>query len=651
MIDPFLTLRRASTHAAVAACLSTVASAAHSQQALDLELRAAGTFTRAVFSFGPLPPVDLVSPAQTGLASTSVFAVTPGIGSLVDANPWITARLVWDAGDVVPVFASPVLAGYLGGSSLTVTLPSGTGSGPLHLSNQDTGLAFSGVADNALAVSSTDVLFVPGTVDMVTAGLDGNFSGAGLRFGGTATTPTAVDLLADPMFRASYNGIGSLESLQELVVRITPAPTRTLVAADLSLVDFDGDAVSGLTPPPELDLGAFDPVQLSIRFSGAASASLNRSDYASQASFDAARAFWLTSGLQSIGIEQYAGWSAVPVPEPGTWGLFMAGLAGMALLRRQRRAIAAAVVCSAATAAQAADYRIVDLSIPGMQVLQVWDVNNLGQVAGSAWNGSRQVGFVWQDGQVSLYDGPQGATAVSAFGLSDLGHVAGTYWVESPSDGGVSQQYGWLFDEHGYATITAPDGEATEVRGISPDGRWLSLSTGRLFDRLTGQWIDALPQDGSLLVIAQGINGLGQHVGSIGSGAGRIGYLFDLGTGSLMEATWPGLRSSSFRDINNLGVVAGWAQGTLPGLGTATTIGVIGTPAAATSFVVPGSTSTTLQGINDAGWVSGLYRLPGGDIDTGFVAIPIPEPGTWALLALGLVAIDRLARRHPARSA
>lgn len=319
----------------LAALLGGMAAATAAPQSIDLSLQARGTFTRAIFDFGR-PAVDVVSPPQTGLASSALFAATPAIGALTADNPFVGVQARWDPAAMTLGLDTGVAAAYWGGTELSLTLPQGTGTGALVFSNAAGGLRSALVGDDARAVSPADFLFLPGNVDLVGIGMDGNFGGAGWQVSAPPVAPVVVDLLADPMFLASYSGNGSPGGLTELRVRITPGAVRTLVAGSLTWADLDGDALAGRLPPATLDLGAFGPAEVALRFTGNASASLDRLDYASEASFDAARAFWATSGIRRVGVEEYAVWGVTPVPEPGTWLLLAAGLGVVAQVVRAR---------------------------------------------------------------------------------------------------------------------------------------------------------------------------------------------------------------------------------------------------------------------------------------------------------------------------
>jgi hypothetical protein len=637
------------TTAWVAAALGCWALPGQAQQIIELSLRAEGGFTRTTFSFGANPFVDGASPAQTGAVSNPGFAVSPGISNLLNLNPTAHVLAQWDAASMTPLNGNGTGAAFLGGSSLSLTLPMGVEGEALVLSNSMSGFAFAGIADNAREVTSQDFVFLPGTADLAQISADGAFSGAGLRVQGAPQAPVIVDLLADPMFRATYNGRGDLASLTQLVVRIQPAEQRTLAAIGLGLVDRDGDALSSLLPPQELDLDPFEPAVVSLRFTGNATLRLSQDDYASPEAFTSARSFWAASGFTGVGIEEYAGWTAAPIPEPGGLFLMLAGLAAVCAVRRRHRVSVAAALLLSASAASANQYRIIDL-LPGTSTASsVWDVNNLGQVAGSFDDGNRQRGFVWDGGRFSFYDGLPGAVSSTAFAISDTGTVVGSDLFEAVPGSGVLTSRGWVHDGQNYAPFTRPGALRTELRGISPDGRWISGladETAFLLDTLTGSELVTSGAEDTW-VIPQGINAAGIHVGSLNRlGPSRVSYRYDISSQTRTSVVVDGFPNLSFRDINAAGTFAGWGSGVHPETGAETTIGVTGTPASATAFLVPGSGYTLLQGINDAGWLSGVYGIEASGSEVGFVAIPVPEPSTVMLLLAGLTVVACSSRRR-----
>jgi hypothetical protein len=632
----------------IAGALLVPTGVVHAQQVIDLTLRAEGGFTRSTFSFASGPFVDGFSPAQTGSASSAGFAVTPGITDLLAFNPTATAQLTWNTTSMTPAGGNDILAGFLGGTSLSLTLPGGVGAGSLVLSNESSGFKFSGVADNARQVTPEDLIFLPGSIDYATVAMEGAFAGAGLRVDAAPQGPVVVDLLADPMFRATYNGAGSLATLSQLVVRIQPGRTRTLASVNAGLVDRDGDALVGLQPPQELHLDDFEPALVSLRFSGNATLTLNQNDYASVDAYAAAASFWSASGFTGVGIEEYAGWTAAPIPEPGSLLMMLAGLCGLIAVRRRFRIAAPAALLVVASAGHATEYRIVTLTPQGFAASAVWDVNNRGQVAGSFNDGTRERGFVWANGQYSFYEGLPGSVSSTAFALSDNGRVVGNDFFETAPGSGVLVSRGWIHDGTGYTPVSTPNFLSTSLRGVSPDGRWISgHNEGRSFllDTLTGAEL-ITSEPGEIGFTPQGINSLGVHVGStLLLDFSVVSYTYRIDTQTrtnLVLETFPDAR---FRDINAAGAIAGWVNSAHPITGGLTTVGLLGTVESAAIFMVPGSSSTILQGINDAGWLSGSYFVDGtGEI--GFVAIPVPEPSSYMLLLAGLAALVWLTKQR-----
>ena len=293
---------------------------------------------------------------------------------------------------------------------------------------------------------------------------------------------------------------------------------------------------------------------------------------------------------------------------------------------------------------------------------QVFGLNNLGMAAGFQNIGGGSTAFVWQNGSFSYLTGPATALGSAAMDISDAGVVVGTYFdtlVTDPTTGEVTAgpNKAYIYNGAQYTTFTvATDATATQLRGISPNGRYVSgyyetasvAGIGFVHDTISGNTV-TLTSASSLLTIAQGVNNLGQVVGSDISLTGpnnallRNAFTYDFNTGTRTDYSFSGYTRTAFRDINASGQLAGWLQRTDPTLGKTVTEGFLGSTADFDVFTVPGSTEAFVQALNDQGSFAGYYTLNG--VQYAFVSSPVPEaPAAW-LLAAGLAAWRRRAAR------
>lgn len=319
-----------------------------------------------------------------------------------------------------------------------------------------------------------------------------------------------------------------------------------------------------------------------------------------------------------------------------------------------------AAMVAASAAAQAAGYAVTMLAPAGAASSDAWDVNNLGQVVGSfsspAFTYTR--GYIWSNGTFTTLNGPAGTLSLGALGVSDGGAVVGSYFDTTTVDdtGAVvlGNPHGYLYENGSYLTIDAPGAQATYLRGISPDGRYLTgyaltssdAVRGFVFDRTAGAWTMIGSNVAFALTIVQGVNSLGQLVGDeripVPNGAPlRTSFIYDIGSGVRTDQNLPGTTRTSYRDINDAGQIAGFAV-------VGTNLGFVGTPASFETFSFGSQNDTILEGINNSGWLVGRYVLDADGNGQAILLTPVPEPSTWLLCLAGFAMVGWQVRRRRA---
>ena len=250
-------------------------------------------------------------------------------------------------------------------------------------------------------------------------------------------------------------------------------------------------------------------------------------------------------------------------------------------------------------------------------------------------DGSVSSAFTYSGGTYTSLAGPTGSISTNAVGISDTGVIVGSYATSLNSP-----VFGFIYEGGNYATFNVSGAISTTLRGISPDGRYLSGyfedasdRYGFLFDRVTSTTFTI----GSPMIV-QGIN---SHAVLVGSFQGRRGtpFTYDIATSTRADY---GPAGDRYRDINDDGLIAGWRGAVSVGA-----VAIVGSPGSFEEFTVVGASSTFAEGINNAGWVVGNYDVA--NLTThAFIARPVPEPESWALMFAGLVAVGAVARRRRA---
>ena len=332
-----------------------------------------------------------------------------------------------------------------------------------------------------------------------------------------------------------------------------------------------------------------------------------------------------------------------------------------------RSGLVALVIGSAGLASGAAQaaYVLTEVARPGATQTALWDINNAGTMVGYSLAGTGPgdfaSAFVFDGSTYVGLAGPAGAVATTALGISEGGVVVGSYNTSSSVDSNgvpiLDGAQGYIYSGGTYTSFNVAGALDTFLRGISPDGRYVSgyYSTtsqpgvGFVYDTVSGT-LHTLSVPGSVLTIAQGINMHGVVAGGdilSGPPTTRPGFLYDIGTGTRTDLSIAGAARTALRSIADDGELAGWF---IDGSGTH---GFVGSITSHEVIDFAGATATFVEGSNNARYLVGEYLAADGATHA-FIATPVPSPGTPALLATALavaLALSASARLRRGRTA
>jgi hypothetical protein len=331
------------------------------------------------------------------------------------------------------------------------------------------------------------------------------------------------------------------------------------------------------------------------------------------------------------------------------------------------------VALSLAPAARAS-YYFTEINPPGSISTEALGLNDSGVVAGS-YNDATGfgLGFVDNNGVYTTLAPTTEATGCGfyaticnqAWGVNNSGDVVGTYFTTTGSGPNDGTPHGFLYTNGNYSTFTplnVPGAGATEAYGISNNGLVVgeaqesSGNVGFIYTISTGQYstftLPNLPTGATYVPFA--INNAGVVVGSYSPpptitpapGGGETitfgatyTFLYTLGSSGYTllpqdpAAIVGPLEGTLGSGINDEGDVAGnyTVDGNV-GFGFLPFVYIDGTYVNFTVYLPsdPFVDNSGANGINNLGDIVGYYSSsPYGEF-AGFLAIPAPEPSTWA---------------------
>src|SRR5215470_6119894 len=120
-------------------------------------------------------------------------------------------------------------------------------------------------------------------------------------------------------------------------------------------------------------------------------------------------------------------------------------------MRRILRPLIALVSLLGVAGSAVADYDFVQIDVPGGRTSWAHGINDVGQIVGGYWDGSRIHGFVREsDGTFTSVDVP-GSTDTYADGINNVGEVVGYFYEQAGQ-----HLHGFVLNGSEFVTIDAP---------------------------------------------------------------------------------------------------------------------------------------------------------------------------------------------------
>lgn len=297
----------------------------------------------------------------------------------------------------------------------------------------------------------------------------------------------------------------------------------------------------------------------------------------------------------------------------------------------------------AASGASATTYDFTTLDAPGATATVASGIDDLGRIVGSFTDASGNHGFAWDGTTYATLDFP-GATTTDAGGINDGGAIAGTYT-------GSGKRYGFVKEGATYRSFEVPPEVVfgihfdTYGRDINDAGVVVGQTTFMSDTQASYStyWVGSAQAwnvflaDSFTTSGAFGINDAGQIVGFVNYGyPGTQAYLLDAGILTTFAVPDAGeLGDTLAYGTNDAGQIVGlfYAAGSFRN-----PHGFVKEGDSYAQLDVPEAAATVAHGINDSGWIVGSFRDSSG-VTHGFLATPVPEPTTLALIGSCLAVL------------
>lgn len=255
------------------------------------------------------------------------------------------------------------------------------------------------------------------------------------------------------------------------------------------------------------------------------------------------------------------------------------------------------------------------IDVPGAVATNVDGINTNGDmVGGYSDSTSDGHGFLYSNGAFTFFDYP-GQYRTYPWGINDSLMISGSAWADD-----ASNIVGFLYNGNTFTTISAAGKAGTSVQGINNSamvvgGAGVGLEATQGFELTGTKFKNVTPPGSYTSVYATAINNMSQIVGWT-SGATSAGFYYERGRFKTISV--PGSTMTSVWGLNDSGVIVGWYEGCSP---SCAFHGFLYVRGKYMTLDYPGASATFAFGINASAQIVGAYTLD--NITHGFVTNPL----------------------------